>query len=695
MADRDVKVVYEIIDKATDKLESIEKSTSKLDIISAAAFINIAKQALSAAKSIGDFAIAGLEATDAIGDMSKRTGVAIDTIVALELAAVQSGSSLAEVEVGLRTLANQAEAANRGVGEAQRIFVQLGIAVTDAQGNLKTTGALLPEIADKFARMGNATERTALATDLFGRSGTALIPFLSQGREGLANLEIEARKLGLTFSDSTAKAADQVSDALAVSKLQVTALGRELGIFLLPSINFVIEAFRNLVATFTKQETLTLSDEVKVLGERYAAVRAQLEANDKTGLLFAATQEKEKGLRVELQALLGKELAIFRELGGEKVKDIAFSKAVQDADARSLLTMLQSLDADIRSLEAKKERKAASDAARASLVAETEAQEEATLSMAGLREAMVETSTVTLATLATEREARLDAFDKFVNEQKARGTILAGAEETRFAILTEFAAKRAELERAELDFTINEIEAKRIANIEQRHQQERALLEQRIALEKLSDFDAAKRKIELAGKQRDQIITIQQQQATALVSIGEKVSDVFSAQEKDRGNALKAFLKDFVRAKVKELAVFGAAEIGKATAAGPLSLGFSLLAIPLIAAAIAGADAVLNSIAFAKGGRIPGFGGGDTVPIMAERGEFVVNKQATAMFEPQLAAMNSRGLGMQDGGLVTGGAGVTVNIGRVEVTDAAEFLKRLNEWVQFRGGRLVATEVLA
>jgi len=49
-----------------------------------------------------------------------------------------------------------------------------------------------------------------------------------------------------------------------------------------------------------------------------------------------------------------------------------------------------------------------------------------------------------------------------------------------------------------------------------------------------------------------------------------------------------------------------------------------------------------------KGGSIPGYGGGDTVPALLEKGEFVVNKAAARFFRPQLEAMNARK--MQDGG---------------------------------------------
>ena len=44
--------------------------------------------------------------------------------------------------------------------------------------------------------------------------------------------------------------------------------------------------------------------------------------------------------------------------------------------------------------------------------------------------------------------------------------------------------------------------------------------------------------------------------------------------------------------------------------------------------AIDGAIALASSLSLQQGGLIPGFGGGDKVPAMLERGEFVMNKEA-------------------------------------------------------------------
>ena len=63
---------------------------------------------------------------------------------------------------------------------------------------------------------------------------------------------------------------------------------------------------------------------------------------------------------------------------------------------------------------------------------------------------------------------------------------------------------------------------------------------------------------------------------------------------------------------------------------------------------------------FANGGRLPGFGGGDSVPAMLEPGEFVINKESSAKYAPLLQNINKDTLpGFRKG--FTGGSGGFAN----------------------------------
>jgi hypothetical protein len=89
---------------------------------------------------------------------------------------------------------------NGKTGAAIPILKQFGISAKDTNGHLKPMAQLLPQIADKFAKMPNGAEKSALALKLFGKGGLALLPFLNRGADGIAKLTEESDRFGLTLS---------------------------------------------------------------------------------------------------------------------------------------------------------------------------------------------------------------------------------------------------------------------------------------------------------------------------------------------------------------------------------------------------------------------------------------------------------------------------------------------------------------
>jgi hypothetical protein len=66
--------------------------------------------------------------------------------------------------------------------------------------------------------------------------------------------------------------------------------------------------------------------------------------------------------------------------------------------------------------------------------------------------------------------------------------------------------------------------------------------------------------------------------------------------------------------------------------------------------------AMKSIVTFAsKGVKLPGYGGGDRVPVMAEAGEYIVNKESTSRFLPIIEAINSNAVSVADFGKRFGG----------------------------------------
>ena len=79
-----------------------------------------------------------------------------------------------------------------------------------AEMKVRAFGNAVAGIGRRIMMLGTA----ALALEVFGRSGTGLLPMFAQGAAGIERLQAEARRLGLMMSGEDARAAEQFNDTL-------------------------------------------------------------------------------------------------------------------------------------------------------------------------------------------------------------------------------------------------------------------------------------------------------------------------------------------------------------------------------------------------------------------------------------------------------------------------------------------------
>jgi hypothetical protein len=181
-------------------------------------------------------------------DMSQRTGVTVEALSELGFAAGQSGADMETLEGGLRRMQKLIVEAAGGSAEARQALQRLGLTVADLK-------ALSPDeqfklIADKLSAIENPTLRAALAMDIFGKSGTRLLPLLSGGAKGIEELQEQARALGLTISTEDAQAAEAFGDAIdtlwKVLKKAVFTIGSALAPSLKDLAEWITRTVKNI-----------------------------------------------------------------------------------------------------------------------------------------------------------------------------------------------------------------------------------------------------------------------------------------------------------------------------------------------------------------------------------------------------------------------------------------------------------------
>jgi len=167
-------------------------------------------------------------------------GIPIEQLGRLSYAAELSGSSMEEVGKAAQRTARAVNYAMTGVtNESTRAFEQIGIALTNTDGTARDVEGILGDVAERFASMPDGATKTALAVEMFGRSGANLIPTLNAGRDGLAQMGDEAERLGLVFSENTARSSERFNDNLTRLSRTMTGLWNQV-------LANVIEGFAQL-----------------------------------------------------------------------------------------------------------------------------------------------------------------------------------------------------------------------------------------------------------------------------------------------------------------------------------------------------------------------------------------------------------------------------------------------------------------
>lgn len=207
------------------------------------AFATVAATVKSSISTFTDYASAAQDAATKVG------GTARD-IQRYGYAAKMSGSSQEELNACLgifsKNLANAVQGKNKTL---VNVFKQLGISMTDANGKMRTTTELLPDIANAMRSQATESQKAYIATQLFGRGGQSLIQMLEGGAEGLNELTAEAERMGIVVDQDGVDSAKAFGDNLDRLKFSLLGVSLSIGQHIIPIIEPMINAFREWIIT--------------------------------------------------------------------------------------------------------------------------------------------------------------------------------------------------------------------------------------------------------------------------------------------------------------------------------------------------------------------------------------------------------------------------------------------------------------
>lgn len=211
---------------------------------------------LGASAAVGGSILAvGKSTADYAGDMydmARGAGIGVEAFQKLAYAGRMSGVETEKLSASLVKFDRMVAEATGGNKTYMQTFEDLGIKIKDSAGNLRQPNEIFEDVADIFHNTEDGIGKTALAVELFGKSGADLIPMLNDGKAGLKAFYAEAERLGLALSNEMIAKGDAFSDQLENIGEQVKGVKLQLGAALIPALSAATEKISKVIDKITK-----------------------------------------------------------------------------------------------------------------------------------------------------------------------------------------------------------------------------------------------------------------------------------------------------------------------------------------------------------------------------------------------------------------------------------------------------------
>jgi len=164
-----------------------------------------------------------LNAASGLEELADQLQISTRFLQASQLAAIQNGAKLEQLEVAYGKFSQKMGEAADGNKAVIETLDQLGIKNLDLQGKLRPTQDLMQDVAGAILAIEDPAKRSAAAVDFFGKSGMRLLPMFRDLAAGAKIMENNARLAGAMIDDETIKKLDSYVDRVAAGLLKMRA----------------------------------------------------------------------------------------------------------------------------------------------------------------------------------------------------------------------------------------------------------------------------------------------------------------------------------------------------------------------------------------------------------------------------------------------------------------------------------------
>ena len=241
----------------------------------AAAAAAAAAAIVSAGKALADFAVSGAAYADDLLTMSTVTGMSTEKLQELQYAADLVDVSVDTITGSMKKNLASMSKAQKGNEATAAAYEKLGVAVTDANGNLRDDETVYWELINALGQVEDETQRDVLAMELLGKSASDLNPLIEAGADKMAELADDAHKAGYVLDNETLDAFGEFDDQLRKLDKGAEAAKNAMGTILLPVLTDLAGNGVDLLGQFTNG-ILDANGDISKMGEVIDTVLPQV-----------------------------------------------------------------------------------------------------------------------------------------------------------------------------------------------------------------------------------------------------------------------------------------------------------------------------------------------------------------------------------------------------------------------------------
>ena len=245
--------------KSSPTLEAFSAGAKKVQEKTAA----VSKAAAVGAAGMLAMAASAASSADDLLTMSNVTGFSVE-----ELQKLQYASDL--VDVSVDTMTGSITKLTKNMASGADVFDQLGISITDQNGNMRDATDVWYEALEALGQIENETERDQVSMELFGKSAMEMAGIVDDGGAALKALGEEAEATGTILSQDAVEDAvkfnDQIDELKARASQAFLSAGAALADTLVPALETLVDIIGSVLSWFGQLDGSTQAFILTILG---------------------------------------------------------------------------------------------------------------------------------------------------------------------------------------------------------------------------------------------------------------------------------------------------------------------------------------------------------------------------------------------------------------------------------------------